>query len=135
MFPPDQYAGRPAKGNSGRGALIWTGRHIFALPHLNGARYFSLHFSFSSTDPLPTTHATASSAQRGAYIYFYHSPPPPSERNPYPNYTRIILLLCKINLCIVLSRNEYICITQLPIEYQDLIFVILAIQLSCIDVY
>lgn len=27
-------AGQPAKGNSGRGALIWTGRHIFARPFL-----------------------------------------------------------------------------------------------------
>jgi len=26
-------ASQPAKGNSGRGALIWTGRHFFALPH------------------------------------------------------------------------------------------------------
>jgi len=52
-------------------------------------------------------------------LWFYHSPP--RLRNPFPNYTWVILLLCKINICIVLSRNEHICITRLPIEYQDLI--------------
>lgn len=52
-------------------------------------------------------------------LWFYHSPS--RLRIPFSNYTQIILLLCKINICIVLSRNEYICITRLPIECQDLI--------------
>lgn len=94
-----------AKGNSGRGAFIWTGRHIFALPlHLYVARVarpqpFSTLFSFTFTARHPPN-------TRLVYIQFYHSPPSPwRERNLYPNYMRIILL-CKINLCIVLSTLE-----------------------------